>query len=85
MFLTLFFMVVFFSKKDNYITNINNVDNEIELFEIDNILNNTHNPILYENYWGKVYTELMYILFMYLGLSLCIYFDISYTISVFIS
>lgn len=85
MFFTLFYLIVFFSIKDEIYANIQNTDNEFELFEVDNILNNPHDPIYFENFWNNVYKELLCILFMFLGLSLCLYFDINYILSNFLN
>jgi hypothetical protein len=83
MFFTLFYLVVFFSKNDKIYANIQNTDNDFELFEIDNILNNPHNPVYFENFWNNIYKELLYVLFLFLAISLCLYFDINYILNKF--
>jgi hypothetical protein len=85
MFLTLFFIVVFFSKKDKRIITNQNSNNTFEIFEVDNILNYSQNPALFDDYWGEVCKEMMYVLILFLGLLLCIYFDNYYIMSIFFS
>ena len=82
MFLTLLFIVVFFSKKEHNVINHEKYDDETQLLEIDNITNQSHNPAYHDNYFNKVYNELLYtlkyVLIVFCVLLLCIYFDINY-------
>lgn len=78
MFLTLLFTVLFFSKKEKSNIKQNDTYDEIELFEVDNILNQSNNPVYYENYWDKVYKEILHGFILLVGIVLSIYFDISY-------
>ena len=63
MFLTVLFVILLFSKKENNYDSIHEkIDNENELFEIDNPCNYPHNPLYYENYWKIIEKQLFYFL-----------------------
>ena len=77
MFLTILFIVLLFSKKENK-SIYQKTDDEIELFEIENPYNYSHNPSYYEDYWNKIQKKLFYFLiksFIILG---CFFLDILY-------
>ena len=52
------------------------VDNKIEI-TIDNIDYNS-NPMYSDDYWGKIYKELVYYCLKCIGILFCVYFDLSY-------
>lgn len=77
MLFTLFFLIICFTRKYNFKNN-NSTNDKNELIEVDNILHNLHNPIYYENYWSIVYHELLFTIFTYIGVCICIYYDLIY-------
>jgi hypothetical protein len=77
MFLTLLFVIIFLSKKENYTIIHEKVDDEPDLFEIENPFSHSHNPAYYDNYWNKIYKELFYFLAKSIVILLCIYLDIN--------
>lgn len=76
MLFTLFFLTVCLTRKK--LKNTDEPNDEVELFEIENILNNSHNSEFYEVYWSKVYYELLYLCILFFGLCICIVIDINY-------
>jgi hypothetical protein len=75
--LTLLFIVLSFYKKNKCANILEKVDDEPELFEFDNILNYSHNPEYYDNYWNKIHNELFYLFAKSFIILLCMYLDIT--------
>jgi hypothetical protein len=86
MIFTLLFVILYFSNKHKY---INDQDDDIELFEVDNILNQSRNPAIYDCYWDKVQVELSYLFFKFviitLGALFGLYLDIGYVQYMYLS
>ena len=78
MFLTLLFVIIFLSKKENYTIIHEKADGETDLFEIENPFNQSHNQEYYDNYWNKIHKELFYLLAKSFVILLCLYLDITY-------
>ena len=77
MLFTILFIILFVvrnNKKD--ILNKKN-DNEIEIIELDNSLNHC-NPAYYDDYWNKIYKELLVYSLNAIGVLVCICLDILY-------
>jgi hypothetical protein len=66
---------IFYKKTDD---EIENSDNELELFEVDNSSNHLYNPVDYDSYWTRVQKELFRYLMKSLAIILCIWIDIAY-------
>jgi hypothetical protein len=79
MFFTILFVVLLFSKKEKYYnTNYEKKDNGLELFEIGNPYNKSHNPSYYDDYWNKVQKELLYFLIKTFVIVGCMCLDVFY-------
>jgi hypothetical protein len=79
MFFTILFVVLLFSKKENnYNNNHEKIDDEIELFKINNPYNKSHNPSYYDNCWNEIQKELFYFVIKSFVIVSCMCLDVLY-------
>ena len=77
MFFTILFVVLLFSKKEKNSMH-KKINDEIELFEIENPYNQLHNPLYYNEYWNKIKKKLFYFLIKFFVIIGCICLDFFY-------
>ena len=79
MFFTILFTLLFLvdNKKNYFMKKKTDDNNEIEMFEVDNPLNQ-HNPVHFEDYWNKIHEELLVCSFKYVCVLLCVCIDVVY-------
>lgn len=74
MLFTLLFIVIFFVDNKKKIYFNKKIDNQIEI-TIDDV---NYNPTYSDDYWNKIYKELVYYSLRCIGILICVYFDICY-------